>query len=92
MCTERKATGLFVLASFLFCDNDVLSRVKSIKGAREGGTHYIHMYTHHRVVSIRGILFFKSVLNRMCFIAKNLRSGFWTSRPLTNSAPDKLGP
>ena len=29
--------------------------------------------THHRDVSIRGVLFFKSVLNGMCFITKNLR-------------------
>ena len=30
VCTERKATGLFVLASFLFCDNEVVGLMRKV--------------------------------------------------------------
>ena len=40
--------------------------------------------------SVNGTVFCFILLFQLLFFLG--RNGFWTSRPLTNSAPDKLGP
>ena len=47
MCTERKATGLFVLADFL-CDNELVSVLFKTSSASLKNTRYLDTSSAHQ--------------------------------------------